>query len=190
MPELDTDWLDAAERKAVGVPKPPRASRKRRPKALVLAERNLSLPKRYYLRMLVESTSIAMAQRRMQDAGYNFNRTTYWRWQTEPDFADALSELQEWDYKCSVINKSRLMLDAEKIKQHALEETDILYKGDATGHKERDLGIALRAVEFQGKGLGITDPDQRGVKVNIDIDFSGRVEGIEIDGEFETLSVE
>ena len=184
----DTDWI-YDDKKAV-VAKPRQASKKRRPKALIRAERALSLPQRFYVRLLVESETIAIAERRMSDAGYNFNRATYYRWRQHPNFIAALNETQDWMFKAHGITKERLMLDAEKIKQNALEERPILYKGDDTGFKEQELGTALRAVEFQGKGLGITDPDQRGVKVNIDIDFSGRAAGVTIEGDSETLAVE
>ena len=186
----ETDWIYDTSKTAVAK-KPRRAARTHRPKELILAERDLSLEQRYYLRMLTESTTFAEAERRMAAAGYTERvRETYWRWRQNPKFAVALGLTQDWVFQCSSISKSRLMLDAEQIKQEALTPKDILYKGEATGHKELELGTALRAVEFQGKGLGITDPDQRGVKVNIDIDFSGRAAGLTIEGESETLAVD
>ena len=192
----DTDWLDAEEtpsRKAVG--KPRRASKKRRPVALIRAERTMNLEHRCYLNLLAESLTFLEAEKRLVATGYKKrDRATYWRWRQQPDFAEALGLLQDWQFQCSQVSKARLMSDAEKIKQHALTPQPILYKGKATKHKEIDLGAAMRAIEFQGKGLGITDPDQRGVKVNIDIDFSGRAAGVTIeaeDGEFEeTLAVD
>lgn len=188
----DTDWLDTELSKPNSVVRRTRrTSRKKRPQALILAERKLTPEQRYYLRMIAESLTIVEAERRMVSTGYPKRaRETYWRWRQRPDFAEALSLTTDWQLKAYGISKERLMLDAEKIKQHALEEQPILYKGDDTGFRERELGIALRAVEFQGKGLGITDPDQRGVKVNIDIDFSGRPAGMTIEGDSETLAVE
>ena len=186
----DTDWLDEEVVKTPAVRKRRRANKTKRPKSLVMAERSLTLPQRYYVRMLVESITIAEAERRMADAGFIFNRTTYWTWRKMPDFVEALAHTQDWQVRAHGINKPGLMLDAEKIKQFALENKPILYKGEATGFEEKELGTAIRALEFQGKGLGITDPDQRGVKVNIDIDFSGRAAGVTIEGESETMVVE
>lgn len=191
MSSSDTDWLDE-ETSKLPVRRTRRTSRVKRPKPLILAERKLTSEQRYYVRMLTESLTVAEAERRMASTGYPKRcRETYWRWRQKPDFAEALSLMTDWQLKAYGISKERLIMDAEKIKQHALEEQPILYKGDATGYMERELGIAMRAVEFQGKGLGITDPDQRGVKVNIDIDFSGRAAGVTIEGEFEeTMAVE
>ncbi len=219
MSSLETDWMDAEEtsqesvapkklpiaikQKSVVKRKPRKASRTHRPKDLILAERDLSLEHRYYIRMIAESHTFGEAERRMTSAGWpKHDRATYWRWRQEPDFAEALALTQDWQYKCANITKAQLMLDAQKVKELALTPTPILYKGDAAGYRDEDgifheyteveLGVALRAIEFQGKGLGITDPDQRGVTVNIDIDFSGRVDGIDavpIEGEFEETMV-
>lgn len=188
----DTDWLDAEEtpsRKAVA--KPRRATKKgRRPVAMVRALRALTQEKRYFLQMLLESMTYREAEDRHKAAGYpKRDRATYWRWRQEPVFAEALGHAQDYQLQVSQLSKARLMSDAENIKQEALTPKPILYKGRKTKHKEVDLGAAMRAVEFQGKGLGITDPDQRGIKVNIDIDFSGRAEGVTIEGEVEETMV-
>ncbi len=194
---FDTDWMDAEEapQELVAPKKPRRLSKNRRPAALVKAERSLSLEQRYYVRMLTESNTYREAQKRLINAGFpKRDRATYWRWRQNDKVAEALSLLQDWQYACSHISKARLVSDAEKIKQIALRPKPILYKGKATKFKEVDTGVALRAVEFQGKAIGINDPDQRGVTVNIDIDFSGRVDGIDvepIEGEFEeTMAVD
>ena len=129
----------------------------------------------------------------MRLAGFSYNQSTFCRWRQQPDFAECITQLQEWQFKIHGIDKSRLIMDAEKIKQEALGDRPILYKGEATGYKDKDLGTAIRALDFQGKALGITDVQTAGVKVNIDIDFSGRAEGVDgvvIEGDSETLAVE
>jgi hypothetical protein len=85
------------------------------------------------------------------------------------------------------------MNDAEKIKQIALTPQPVLYQGKKTGFDEVQLAAALRALELQAKGIGLQDTAAQRVQVNIDIDFSGRVDGVDvsveddsvIEGEFE-----
>ena len=200
MTSSETDWLDAEPAPAPQKPAakaeartPRRATKKgKRPVALVRALRALTQEKRYFLQMLLESMTYREAEDRFINAGYpKRDRATFWRWRQEPVFAEALGHAYEYQLQVSQLSKARLVSDAEKVKQIALEPKPILYKGRKTKHKEVDLGAAMRAVEFQGKAIGITDPDQRGVKVNIDIDFSGRAEGVTIEGEVEeTMAVD
>lgn len=166
--------------------------RKQRPKALVRAERKLTPVQRFYAKMLVETETIAAAERRMADAGYRTDRSTYYRWRKMPVFVEAVHLMQDYLFDCLGISKQRILTDAEKIKQIALTPTAILHQGMDTGHTEVQLGTALRALELQGKGIGLSDSVINRVQVNIDIDFSGRVDGIDvkegsdlIEGEFE-----
>ena len=98
-------------------------------------------------------------------------------------------------FECLGISKERILTDAEKIKQIALTPQPILHQGKDTGFSEIQLGSALRALELQGKGIGLNDSQINRVQVNIDIDFSGRVDGIDvkedsgvIEGEFEYVN--
>ncbi len=168
------------------------AKRKRRPVELVRAERKLTPIQRFYARMLVETETIAAAERRMVDAGYKTDRSTYYRWRKLPTFVEVVHLTQNYLFECLGISKERIMNDAEKIKQIALTPVAILHQGKDTGHKEVSLGTALRALELQGKGVGLNDSSINRVEVNIDIDFSGRVDGIDvkedpdiIEGEFD-----
>ncbi len=113
----------------------------------------------------------------MSDAGFILNRTTLYRWRQLPQFIEVVHLQQKWIYECLGISKESVLLDAEKVKQIALNPQPILHQGKDTGFKEVQLGPALRAIEMQGKGVGITDGADRRVQVNIDIDFSGRVDG-------------
>jgi hypothetical protein len=76
-----------------------------------------------------------------------------------------------------VVNKDKILSDAEKAKQIALLPKQILYKGTRTGEEEVNVGAYIRALELQGKAIGVGGDDGQKVQVNIDIDYSGRVEG-------------
>ena len=166
--------------------------RRRRPPELVRAERKLTPIQRFYARMLVETETISAAELRMGHAGYKVDRSTYYRWRKMPVFIEVLHLSQSYLFDCLGISKERVMNDAEKIKQIALTPQPILHQGRDTGFREIQLGAALRAIELQGKGVGLNDGDANRIQVNIDIDFSGRVDGIDagedsdvIEGEFE-----
>ncbi len=156
------------------------AKRKQRPKELVRAERKLTPIQRFYARMLVETETIAAAERRMVDAGYRTDRSTYYRWRKMPRFVEVVHLTQNYLFECLGISKERILNDAEKIKQIALTPQPILHQGKSTGFEEVQLGTALRALELQGKGVGLNDGDANRVQVNIDIDFSGRVDGVDV----------
>lgn len=200
----DFDWLGSddvdfsgpvVESKTVVAKDPGKAimqKRRRRPAELVRAERKLTPIQRFYARMLVETETITAAERRMVDAGYRTDRSTYYRWRKLPMFVEAVHLMQDYLFECLGISKERVLNDAEKIKQMALTPQVILHQGKDTGFKEVQLGSALRALELQGKGVGLNDSGINRVEVNIDIDFSGRVDGIDvkedpdvIEGEFE-----
>lgn len=188
----DLDWLDeppalpVKDKRTVKV-----AARKpkKRPPELIKAERALTMQQRLYLRWILETNTLAEADRRMKQAGYPADRSTLWRWRNKPEFIEALELMRDWQFKAAGFSKNKVLLDAEKIKEMALTPKPVLYKGEATGYDEVDLGAALRAAELQGKGLGLMDREQHGVVVNVDIDFSGRADVI-IEGESETLAVE
>lgn len=200
----DFDWLDEKNdvdfsgrlknipvetgAKSVVVSKKAKVKRNRRPKELVRAERRLTLVQRFYIRLLVECETIAAAERRLADAGYKHDRVTLYRWRQKPDFAEALRLSQDYRFTCLGISKELVMNAAEQVRELALTPQPILHKGEKTAFEEVNLGAALRAIEFLGKGIGITDNASQRVQVNIDIDFSGRVGGMEktvIEGEFE-----
>ena len=200
----DFDWLDGENDvdfsgrlknipvetgvKPVVVSKKAKVKRNRRPKGLVRAERRLTLVQRFYIRLLVECETIAAAERRLTDAGYKYDRVTLYRWRQKPDFAEALQLSENYRFDCLGISKERVMNAADKVRELALTPRPILHKGRKTGFEEIELGHALRAIEFLGKGVGISDNASQRVQVNIDIDFSGRVGGMEktvIEGEFE-----
>lgn len=168
--------------------------RKRRPVELVRAERKLTPAQRFYVRMLVETETIAAAERRMVDAGFRMDRTTFYRWRQLPAFSETVHLMQSWVFECLGISKERVMNDAEKIKQIALTPQPVLYQGKKTGFDEVQLAAALRALELQAKGIGLQDTAAQRVQVNIDIDFSGRVDGVDvleddvIEGEFEYVN--
>lgn len=157
--------------------------REQRPVELIRAERKLPPAMRMYLRFVLESVTLAEAARKMHDAGFHFERTTLHRWRRRPDFIKAQELGNEYILKVVGINKARTLLDSEKVKQLALTPQPILYKGKRTGEVEVDLGAAMRAIEFQGKAVGIGNEEQRRVQVAIDIDFSGRDEKPTIEGE-------
>lgn len=160
--------------------------RKRRPAALIRGERKLTPPQRFYAKMLVETETIEAAYRRMVDAGYTFHRKTLYNWRQKPKFIEVVHLSQNYLFECLGISKERVMNDAEKIKQIALTPQPILHAGKPTGFNEVLLGPALRALELQGKGVGLNDGDAQRVQVNIDIDFSGRIDGVDVvEGEFE-----
>ena len=168
--------------------------RRQRPKALIRAERKLTPIQRFYARMLVETETIAAAERRMADAGYKADRATYYRWRKMPRFVEAVHLNQDYLFDCLGISKQRILTDAEKIKQMALTPQAILHQGKDTGFREFELGTALRALELQGKGVGLQDSAMDRVHVNIDMEFSGRVDGVDvkegsdiIEGEFEYI---
>ena len=164
--------------------------RKQRPKALVRAERKLTPIQRFYARMLVETETIAAAERRMLDAGYKTDRSTYYRWRKMPNFVEAVHLNQDYLFECLGISKERIMIGAEQIKQIALTPQVILHQGKDTGHKEVQLGSALRALELQGKGIGLSDSEINRVQVNIDIDFSGRVDGVDVQEDSDVIEGE
>lgn len=188
-------WLDGAGKKPAAARKSQQisVSRARRPKALIMADRKLTPEQRLYKRFLVETETVGAANRRMKDAGFQRDRATLYRWRTTPTFAEALQLEQDYMLKCAGIDKARLLNDAQKIKEIALTPKPILYKGAPTGFSDVELGSAMRAVEFQGKAIGLFGDETNRVQVNIDIDFSGRIDNgpdDAIDGEAETLSVE
>lgn len=168
----DDDWLDLPSERPVRVLEP----KLRRPRDLVRAERDLTIPQRFYVRALLESDSIKQADKAMHKAGYTYDRGTFYRWRNLPKFAKCLGLAQNYQLATLGLSKEKIMLDAEKAKQIAMRPKPVLYKGVATGHTEVELGGYLRALELQAKGVGITDNDDRTVQVNIDIDFSGRAD--------------
>lgn len=189
----ELDWLDEEEPvkpPARDLPAVRTKSKKRKSAELTTALRRLTMRQRFYLKLLLESMTVKEADNKLRMAGWRGNRTTLWRWRAMPKFVEAMELARNDQFERSGISKEKVMLDAEKIREEALTPKPILYKGEATGFEEVELGAALRALELQGKGVGISDLDQSRVQVNIDIDFSGRAEGLDFDGECETLSVE
>lgn len=166
-----------------------RAKRVRRPSALVKAESAITSPQRYYLRCLIESETLKQANRAFHDSGYKYSRTTLHRWRQNPKFIKALHLAQDYAFEALGINRNKVLLDAEKMKELALTPRPVLYKGAYTGFDEIEIGAALRALELQAKGVGIGDGDKQRVVVAIDIDFSGRRDdvGVTIDGESELV---
>jgi len=190
----DFDWLDAPTEKKAVVEKPKKPRRPRRPAALIRAERQLSLKERFYLKLLIENTSVVAANKQMRAAGYTDPSHRFSRMKKKPVFAEALQLAQDYQVKCLGLNKEKILLDAEKIKEAALRPQPILYKGRDTGFKQQELGAALRAIELQSKAVpGFRDDEGQKVQVNIDIDFSGRPDVPSdnvIEGESETLGIE
>lgn len=186
----DLHWLESSdspemlERKRIARERlQKKRSRRKRPTELIQAERQLRPVERLYARLLVHSVTIKEANERMAAAGYTFSDDTLRKWRQKPDFVAAQSAIQDYALQTMGLSKEKVLMDAERIKELALEETDILYKGEPTGYKERQLGAALRALELQGKGVGIHDRDPTNVVVNLDIDFSGRQKDVVIEGE-------
>lgn len=172
----DFDWLAEKENpSSLPMPVRPKNPRMKRPKALIEAERKLTPAMRMYLRFLIESPTVKVAEKKMDDAGFTFDRGTYWRWRRRPDFIQAQELGIEYVAKSIGISKARTLLDAEKVKELALEEQPIMRKGEIVGYSA-ELGTAMRAIEFQGKALGIGNEERQRVQVSIDIDFSGRDE--------------
>lgn len=167
----DGSWLDAKPTKVLAHKK-----KKARPVALVRALRDLSIPQRFYLKLLMECDTYAEAERVMKELGYGYNRATLYRWRCDPRFAKAVELQQQQQFDGLGLNKVKVMLDAERAKQIALRPQPILYKGTPTGHSEVNVGAYIRALELQGKGVGITDGEKNAVQVNVDIDFSGRAD--------------
>jgi len=158
--------------------KSPVASKKsKREPALVVAERKLKPTQRFYARALLECDSYAHAERVMKLAGYPCERTTLYRWRCHPDFVKAFKLMQAEKVESLVVNKDKILSDAEKAKEIALNPKAILYKGVPTGHEEVNVGAYIRALELQGKAIGVGQDEGQKVQVNIDIDYSGRVEG-------------
>lgn len=170
---MDTgNWLDVKPTKVLAHKK----KRAQRPKELVQSLRKLTIPQRFYLYLLTQCDTYAEADKAMARAGYPYNRATYYRWRCDPRFAKAVELQQKQEIEGMGLNKAKVMLDAERAKQIALRPQPVLYKGKPTGVNEVNVGAYIRALELQGKGVGITDGDKNAVQVNVDIDFSGRSE--------------
>ena len=181
MEDEEFNWLEsdgeAEDVPGKGIKVPKTHSKRNRPRELILAERKLDPLKRAYARFIVDAESIDQADKWLCEyAGRNYNRVTLYRWRRDDDFATAVRLMQDRVYEQTGINKARLLNDAEKIKQNALTPRPVLFKGKATGHTEQELGVAMRALEFQGKAVGINDNEGARVLVNVDIDFSGRAD--------------
>lgn len=181
MDDEEFNWLESdGETEDVpgkGIKVPKTHSKRNRPRELILAERKLDPLKRAYARFIVDAESIDQADKWLCEfAGRNYNRVTLYRWRRDDDFATAVRLMQDRVYDQTGINKARLLNDAEKIKQNALTPRPVLFKGEATGFEEQELGVAMRALEFQGKAVGINDNEGARVLVNVDIDFSGRAD--------------
>lgn len=182
------DWLETDEKMEAPAAQPLaplKPKRKRRPAELVKAEKALTPAQRYYVRCILESETLQRANRAFYDSGYKCDRVTLYRWRMHPKFIKALKLSQDYLFESLGLDKSKVMLDAEKLKQLALTPRPILHKGEYTGFDEIELGAALRALELQAKGVGIGNEDKQRVVVAIDIDFSGRRDdvGVTIDGE-------
>lgn len=191
----DFDWLDGEQEGAKEIvdaaldkvaPAPIKPRRKRRPAELIKAEKSLTPAQRYFARCLLESETIQQAQDAFRRSGYRVNRTTLYRWRKQPKFIKVLHLMQNYLFESLGIDKAKVMLDAEKIKENALTPRPILYKGEETGYDEIELGAALRALELQAKGIGIGTQESQRVVVAIDIDFTGRKEE-PVDAEFEVI---
>lgn len=180
------DWIDdSVEVKALApVSASARKKKRTRSEELILAERALMPAQRAFLYLLIETPTMAAAHRRLRDAGYSFDRSTLWRWRKSYKFAHALELAKNYALEQLGVNQGKILLDAEKIKELALEPTPVLWRGKPTGYHERELGTALQALELQRKAAGIGGDSAQAVQVNVDIDFSGRVEHPLIEGEF------
>ena len=181
MDDEEFNWLESdGETEDVpgkGIKVPKTHSKRNRPRELILAERKLDPLKRAYARFIVDAESIDQADKWLCEyAGRNYNRVTLYRWRRDDDFATAVRLMQDRVHVQTGLNKARLLNDAEKIKQNALTPRPVLFKGEATGFEEQELGVAMRALEFQGKAVGINDNEGARVLVNVDIDFSGRAD--------------
>jgi hypothetical protein len=179
LPQLAAAVKDKPEPPGLPLKQKPSIAKKKsnRPSDLVTAERRLKPQQRFFAKLLLECDSYAQAERAMAVAGYPAERTTLYRWRCHPDFVAAFELMQKERVNSLVVNKDKILSDAEKAKQIALNPKAILYKGIETGHNEVNVGAYIRALELQGKAIGVGGDDGQKVQVNIDIDYSGRVEG-------------
>jgi hypothetical protein len=191
------DWMDndEPETKAVAKPKKRRSRKRRRPVALIESERKLPLPKRMYARCVFEAPTVRAANELHRSQGYGHSASTLRRWREEPDFIDFLHELQTHYLESIGFSKEKTLVDSERVREEAMTPTPVLYQGRPvyTGEYDDDFnpiplmetqgGVAMRAIEFQGKAVGIGGDERGGTVINLDIDFSGRRADVIVDGE-------
>lgn len=177
----DFDWLDAetpSTSKKITEKKNPKKitsnGKDRRPRDLIVAERALRPEQRLYARFLVETRIEGEAEQKMQLMGYGFRDDVFYGWRRQPKFIRALNLLKQYTYESLAITREHVLLETENVRREAMTPKPILFKGEETGHEEIQLGAAMRALELQGKAVGLADPQNQGQVVNINIDFSGR----------------
>jgi hypothetical protein len=181
------DWLDEDDTtgKSVAAPEPKPKKRMRRPHTLLTAKRKLPPKQRVFADLLVELPTIKEAMKAYSAASPNHNESewTLQKWRNDPAFVEYEAEYRKYMVEVMGFSKEKVILNAEQVREAAMTPKPILYKGEETGYEEVELGAAMRAVEFQGKALGIGGDDRGNVVINLDIDFSGRRSDVVVEGE-------
>lgn len=214
----DTDWMDAVEpspvtqlhRELKALDKTPRPKKVKpvatyqptpgevardplkRPRALIVAERQLSLKQRMFLHEYQASGFVRKdALKAMAARGQECHGMTLKRWFQHPEFVRALELRMEHAQRELGLDQLSVLHRVNAVAERALETIEYF---DAQGNKVveyRDLRGALKALELLGKNKKLWAEDAPGARITIGvelIDWSGNrpavIEAEATDGSF------
>lgn len=129
--------------------------------SLAVGLRECTERQKLYLRALVQyEFNSALAIKAMRATGDRLDRSTVERWlRTNEVFIRTYHAIKA-DARAQVVDKDKLIMNAEAIRVLALKPKPILFKGQDTGFKEQNLDTALRANELLMKTQKMLGNDQ------------------------------
>lgn len=125
------------------------------------AWRKLAARQKEYLQALMQyEWNAGAAMRALIKTGVKIKKTAPTRWYNTSEIYAFVYDAMKARARAAVVDKDKLVLDAEFIRQQAMKPKPILYKGEATGFFENKPDTALRAVELLMKTQKMLGNDQ------------------------------
>jgi hypothetical protein len=126
---------------------------------------------RTFIRALVQEAGDVPSALRVYNARFSkklsYNQVQ--RWNHNENYRGALQTALNYYLDLHGINPTNVLLKSQRVYSAAMEPAPILHKGRATGHFERQLGVAARMVETQGKWVGLEKPENNGGRARVRI---------------------
>ena len=138
---------------------------------LVAALRSLRPIQRTYLRAYIQAgCNRSAATRALNKRGIGLpDLSVVTRWFQREDFLRALDLMKKVYMDSAGLDPTSVILKAGKIHDDAMTPQPILYMGEDTGFQQVDLSSAMRAVEFLGKVHKLTNGDDGGARVTLNL---------------------
>lgn len=126
-----------------------------------VAYRALKPRQREYLQALQQyKWQVPRALQALNNTGVSIDRGAPARWERTDDVFAFVYNALKARARQKAVDKDKLILDAEMIRQDALKKKPILFKGKATGFYENKPDTALRATELLMKTQKMLGNDQ------------------------------